>query len=175
MSKFHIKRDGTPGACHATKNCPLGGEDSHYSTMEEAQTAAQKKLERQFGVDGNNAKTTVDFSKPLRIEQIKNYKVNKDYYVSDDLDYVFENGTMECLQNNMENIDKLKEGEEYRVYSEVGADEEVLSKLSSDDYSRLDDSFAGIPSPTVVFVVNSKYSNLISDEYRDHPNATFSK
>ena len=71
MSKFHIKRDGTPGACHATKNCPLGGEDSHYSTVEGAQAAAQKKLERQFGVDGNNAKTTVDFSKPLLIEQIR--------------------------------------------------------------------------------------------------------
>ena len=44
MSKFHIKRDGTPGACHATKNCPLGGEDSHYSTVEGAQAAAQEKL-----------------------------------------------------------------------------------------------------------------------------------
>ena len=54
MSKFHIKRDGTPGVCHATKNCPLGGEDSHYNTVEEAQTAAQEKLANTYGLGGSS-------------------------------------------------------------------------------------------------------------------------
>lgn len=54
MSKFHIKRDGTPGACHATKNCPLGGEDSHYNTVEEAQAAAQEKLANTYGLGGSS-------------------------------------------------------------------------------------------------------------------------
>ena len=56
MSKFHIKRDGIPGVCHATKNCPLGGEDSHYNTVEEAQTAAQEKLEKSHGLWDNKVK-----------------------------------------------------------------------------------------------------------------------
>ena len=59
MSKFHIKKDGTPGTCHATKNCPLGGEDSHYSTMEEAQTAAQEKLANTYGLGGSSEFTAL--------------------------------------------------------------------------------------------------------------------
>lgn len=47
MAKFHIKKDGTPGQCRATKgNCPLGGEGEHYSLAEEAQAAAQEKFEK---------------------------------------------------------------------------------------------------------------------------------
>ena len=59
MSKFHIKKDGTPGTCHATKNCPLGGEDSHYSTMEEAQTVAQEKLANTYGLGGSSEFTAL--------------------------------------------------------------------------------------------------------------------
>lgn len=51
MAKFHIKKDGTPGQCHANKgNCPLGGSDSHFESAEAAQEESQKRLESQFGV-----------------------------------------------------------------------------------------------------------------------------
>ena len=59
MSKFHIKKDGTPGTCHATKNCPLGGEDSHYSTVEGAQAAAQEKLANTYGLGGSSEFTAL--------------------------------------------------------------------------------------------------------------------
>ena len=66
MSKFHIKKDGTPGTCNATKgNCPLGGSDSHFDSAEEAQAAAQAKLEKQFGV---TQKPSVDLTKTIPID-----------------------------------------------------------------------------------------------------------
>lgn len=44
MAKYHISKDGTPGVCHAQNgNCPLGGADQHYPTMEAAQAAADER------------------------------------------------------------------------------------------------------------------------------------
>jgi len=40
MAKYHIKRDGTPGECHALFKCPLGNRDLHFKTIEEAQDFA---------------------------------------------------------------------------------------------------------------------------------------
>lgn len=46
MAKYHIKKDGTPGICHAEKGkCPLGGAsgtENHFNTQAEAQAAADK-------------------------------------------------------------------------------------------------------------------------------------
>ena len=175
MSKFHIKKDGTPGKCNATKgNCPLGGSDSHFDSADEAQAAAQAKLEEQFGV---TEKPSVDLTKTIPIDFVKNYKVDKDYYHKDgeDEDYFFRELNMELLQLNMEEIDRLKEGEEYKVYCEVEYDEDEMEKLSSEDYSYLDDYNGGGPGPADIFVINSKYLYLINEEYRDYPNVTFSK
>ena len=133
MSKFHIKKDGTPGTCNATKgNCPLGGSDSHFDSAEEAQAAAQAKLEKQFGV---TEKPSVDLTKTIPIDFVKDYKVDKDYYLKDgeDEDYFFGEVNMELLQLNMEELDGLKEGEEYKVYCEVEYDEdEIHDNVRSD-------------------------------------------
>lgn len=40
MAKYHIKRDGLPGECHALFKCPLGNRDLHFKTIEEAQDFA---------------------------------------------------------------------------------------------------------------------------------------
>lgn len=51
MAKYHIKKDGTPGVCRAKEgNCPLGGSESHFDSMENAQAEAQSRMEAQFGV-----------------------------------------------------------------------------------------------------------------------------
>ena len=40
MAKYHIKKNGTPGVCHAQEgNCPLGGVKQHYNSLEEANNA----------------------------------------------------------------------------------------------------------------------------------------
>ena len=43
MAKYHVKKDGTPGVCHAQEgNCPLGDSSQHFSSKEEAQDYADK-------------------------------------------------------------------------------------------------------------------------------------
>ena len=51
MSKFHINSKGIPAHCKATKgNCPFGGADSHYDTIEQAQKIADSKGEQEYGI-----------------------------------------------------------------------------------------------------------------------------
>lgn len=47
MAKFHINGKGDASQCRATKGqCPFGGDDNHYETREEAQTAFE--MEQSF-------------------------------------------------------------------------------------------------------------------------------
>lgn len=51
MSKFHINKHGAPAPCKATKgNCPLGGSDTHFDTLGEAQAHADKVNEASHGL-----------------------------------------------------------------------------------------------------------------------------
>ena len=51
MAKFHINSKGVPAPCKAVKgNCPFGGADSHYDTVEQAQEFADKRNEEQYGI-----------------------------------------------------------------------------------------------------------------------------
>lgn len=50
MSKFHISKDGVARQCRANGSCPLGGEDSHFPTKEEAQAYSDKKNAEEFGL-----------------------------------------------------------------------------------------------------------------------------
>lgn len=48
MAKYHIRKDGTPGICHAQEgNCPLGGSENHVEaeTLEQAQQYFDDKNE----------------------------------------------------------------------------------------------------------------------------------
>lgn len=51
MTKFHINKHGVPAPCKAKPgNCPLGGDDQHFNTREEAQIAADQKNEAEFSI-----------------------------------------------------------------------------------------------------------------------------
>lgn len=51
MAKFHINKHGVPAPCKAKiGNCPLGGEESHFNTQEEAQEHADIKSKEEFGL-----------------------------------------------------------------------------------------------------------------------------
>lgn len=64
-SKFHINKHGVPAPCKATKGkCPLGGEELHFRTFDEAQAHADKIGENSFGL--------------LPTRQKKEYKVAED-------------------------------------------------------------------------------------------------
>ena len=51
MSKFHINKHGVPAVCKAAKgNCPLGGSDTHFDSLGEAQDYADKVNEASHGL-----------------------------------------------------------------------------------------------------------------------------
>ena len=55
MSKYHVKKDGTPGICHAQEgNCPLGDSSQHFSSKEEAQDYADKINEEKAELSSMN-------------------------------------------------------------------------------------------------------------------------
>lgn len=50
MSKFHINKHGVPAPCKAKPgNCPLGGDETHFNSQEEAQVAIDKQNEAKYG------------------------------------------------------------------------------------------------------------------------------
>lgn len=50
MSKYHVNENGEAGKCRAQSgNCPFGGASEHFDTVQDAQAAAEKKLEKEFG------------------------------------------------------------------------------------------------------------------------------
>ena len=51
MSKFHINKHGVPALCKAKPgNCPLGGDETHFGSREEAQEAINKINEEKHGL-----------------------------------------------------------------------------------------------------------------------------
>lgn len=51
MAKFHINKHGVPAPCKAKPgNCPLGGDDTHFNSKEEAQLHADKLNEEKHGI-----------------------------------------------------------------------------------------------------------------------------
>lgn len=95
--QFHINKHGVPAPCRARKgNCPFGGSESHYSSKEEAQRAADKQNEKKFGILPRNneikekpkilthkiAKTPEQFEYiERRKNEIKNQKYDKQKYI----------------------------------------------------------------------------------------------
>lgn len=51
MSKFHINNNGVPAPCKAKEgNCPLGSNEQHFSSKEEAQVYADTQGEQLHGI-----------------------------------------------------------------------------------------------------------------------------
>lgn len=49
--KYHVNKKGKPSVCRAKDgNCPFGGNESHYNTIEDAQKAADKINEQNHGL-----------------------------------------------------------------------------------------------------------------------------
>lgn len=50
-NKFHINKHGVPAPCKAKAgNCPLGGEEQHFSNSQDAQDFANQQNEKQHGL-----------------------------------------------------------------------------------------------------------------------------
>ncbi len=45
MAKFHVSADGNPRVCSASEgNCPLGGDETHYTSKEAARAAFEESV-----------------------------------------------------------------------------------------------------------------------------------
>lgn len=50
MDIYHIRKDGTPGVCNSEiGKCSLGDISQHYSSLDQAEKAAQLQLAQEFG------------------------------------------------------------------------------------------------------------------------------
>lgn len=59
MAKYHINKNGEVSACRArTRPCPLGGDNEHFDSKNEAMKFVEKKNKEKFGVlPGSRDKT----------------------------------------------------------------------------------------------------------------------
>ena len=136
MAKYHIRKDGTPGICHATGKCPLGGDsgqDNHFDTVKEAQKAvdkineskhgalslSKKERERQFE---DKAKTYIDNMKEEDKELTASGKTNsriqlnekmREEAIAKSLSYVYKGTYEELLKDaNITDDDVRKTAED---------------------------------------------------------------
>jgi len=78
MSKFHINKHGVPAPCRAKKgNCPLGGDETHFSSEKEAQKYIDEKNERDYDlmpkVSSNKNKKKVPSDRERLTNKLQDY------------------------------------------------------------------------------------------------------
>lgn len=116
MTKFHMKRDGTPGVCTAEEgNCPLGGSENHI----EAETLEQAQ---QYFDDKNESKARETQKLSSTIKDLKDKYIDKEameFAPSDD-----------DVNEVIENINKEYEDKRNRLDSKIKELDEELSKKS---------------------------------------------
>lgn len=96
MSKFHINKHGVPAPCKATKgNCPLGGDDSHFNTKEEAQEHVDKQNEEKYGVIPGMESHEGGYSQ----QEIEEYE--RKHYEQGILRYADEDEKADIIQNEL--------------------------------------------------------------------------
>lgn len=80
MSKFHINKHGLPAPCKAQKgNCPYGGSESHYDSIEEAQRVADNLNKNEFGL----LPTSRNFPKEMKNQvAVMKHDFDKDKFIA---------------------------------------------------------------------------------------------
>lgn len=156
MTKYHIKKDGTPGECHAKSNCPLGGAsglENHFTSLKEAQQRADEINAGEFAKNTSERVTSTlvasltpeDFAKLSRKAQkrkneLKEYAsawVKENYGIEMDIPVEFrENNQMALgrirayIEDGVPRADKMVIDPKGLYYSElVGDDSEVKSTI----------------------------------------------
>lgn len=157
MTKFHIKKDGTPGQCHATKSCPLGGADSHFDSVEAAQTEAQSRLEQKFGGSANKPTTLTRADKMALTSDYLNDVI---HHGPQDVSYLFEDDkNTEELKEFMTNSGLITKDED--IYTEN--DSEVTGSYSvkiDDNPALLSATNKFTKGDTQLFIKNKKTNEV---------------
>ena len=112
--KYHIDRNGKPAICRATKRpCPLGGDEVHFDTMEEAQTYADKQNAKEFGLL-NSVKQDLT---PDEKDKIINNRLSKLKAVNDGVNYAMR--CHSCVR--IPNIDDSEKKDTHHMKAERAA------------------------------------------------------
>lgn len=115
MSKFHINKHGVPAPCRAQKgNCPLGGDESHFDTQEEAQVAADKINEQQHGIlpgVSGRSEAHSHFESQMKEGNFKHVEENMVYHKAEDIE-----GAYNIIQNMRDKDGSINES--YKSISE---------------------------------------------------------
>lgn len=132
MTKYHIKKDGTPGICRAAEgNCPLGSEAKHYATKEEAETVAQANFEKEFGV--------IDVDEMHNERYRRLVEDGEEYSMREALeraDWV-EKKTSEALENGQSSVD---------LYTKNGIWSKERAELHEKILSEFEEKYKNVPS-----------------------------
>lgn len=103
MSRYHINKHGVPAICRAKPgNCPLGSNDEHFGSKEEAQNFADKKNEKTHGLlPGlyDNPKATIEVEKKTKCTVKLPFRRAK---TKKDLEYI--ENHKEFLKNEYEDL-----------------------------------------------------------------------
>lgn len=88
MDKFHIGKNGLPSICKAKQgNCPLGGEENHFNTKQEAYKAVENRLEEKYKTLSSEGKVA-KYSKSDRVlEQEKFLRKNVPFINSGKIEF----------------------------------------------------------------------------------------
>ena len=78
--KYHVSKDGTPGICTAKGPCPLGGEENHFDTYQEAKDFGQEQLEKEYGILSKVAEEATPY------EYVENiYEIGEDGFETEEI------------------------------------------------------------------------------------------
>lgn len=152
MAKYHIRKDGTPGVCHAQEgNCPLGGSENHVEaeTLEQAQRQFDKRNEHVAELNRSLLKDYDSYDKPEKEVFDKMYWSGRqetyviDYdrlpeYIKKDL-LSNSGNTEEYLRNSdiiVEHTDLSYSG---NLITEFVQDEPEVEELMEDYCEKIDD------------------------------------
>lgn len=77
MAKYHIDKNGMPAICKAKERpCPLGGDDVHFDSFEEANVYAQQRLEEQYGILGGDEEKSPPKLTGIELKKAREKKIN---------------------------------------------------------------------------------------------------
>lgn len=107
MAKYHINSQGVPAICRAKEgNCPFGGDEQHFSNVNEAQEFANKLNEDRYGLF-KNVESNKDYSIPEGIPQVD--RIDKEDFVNKNHKLLKSGDNWIHLDNNDEVIGTMKE------------------------------------------------------------------
>ena len=126
MGRFHINKHGVPAPCKAKPgNCPLGGDDQHFATEEDAQKYVDKINEQEHSLlpqiekdsDLNKNKLGNELTKKTQLKITNMYKeaINsiKDYdYGSDDVPDTSDTDPVEQAEKYFDAVIRKHAGED---------------------------------------------------------------